>query len=161
MYITEVRNKTSTSVGAEANRTCEARGRIDVISWAIRVASWDGLLPTFVISVPFLIDRLMPNNRALNESIGVNLPLAAFVIRLFVGTGHVWSNGCCRAIRVLQCGLLWFAVLVLAFVDAMLILAQQQGLSVNPKAFLITASIHLPCVIVAMYPGRNRPSRSL
>lgn len=153
------------SFPADINNASDSPGRVDIISWAIRVAAWDGLLPIFVLSVPVLTDSLLPNRPDLSDLVGAGLPIIAFVIRLFVGTRHIWSNGCCHLVRVLQSLLLWVVVFLFVLVDTMLIIAHQfPGAGMKPadlRDMEIVLSIYLPCMVVAMYPGRTKSNSGL
>ena len=151
------------SFPADTKDVTEAPGPVDIAAWAIRVAAWDGLLPILVLMAPILIDTLLPNNRFLSDFIGGGLPIVVFIIRLIVGMRHIWSNGCSKPVRELQTGLLWVAVFLLVFVDTMLIISHQiPGALIDPfdqQAVLVVVSIYLPCLAVAMYPGRKMVSR--
>lgn len=147
---------------AELHDYQEPIGRVDFASWVLRVLGWDGLLPAFVLLVPVLINVLSPNNHDLADFVGLTLPIAAFIIRFFVGEHHIWSNGCSKGFRVVQTCLLCFGIFWLFVVDTILVLAHEiHGFFANwsnCRDMAVAVLVYLPCVTVAMYPGRRKPN---
>ena len=135
-------------------------GYVDIGEWALRVATWDGLLPACVLAVPILIDHVCPHNHDLIELVGGGLPIVAFVVRLIVGTRHICLNRCSEVVSAIQTCLLWVAVFLFVLVDTMLIISHQvQGVFASRDdcvAMAVVVSIYLPCMIIAMYPGRKK-----
>jgi hypothetical protein len=144
----------------ESSTNRQADGYVDIWDWALRVATWDGLLPACVLAVPILIDQLCPQNRVLIDLVGGGLPIVAFLVRLLVGTWHICLNRCSELVSAIQTCLLWVAVFLFVFVDTMLILSHQvKGVFASRDdcvAMAVVVSIYLPCMIIAMYPGRKK-----
>lgn len=138
-------------------------GQIDFVGWLVRLITWDGVMPVCVIAAPFIIESVLPNRRGAIEIAAVALPIVGFLVRILVGASHIRGNCCGQWLRRIQFCMLWFAVFVLVFVDALLILAH-----VMPRGALVAnrgdrivlttmAAIYLFAMAVAMYPGRAKP----
>ena len=131
-------------------------GQVDIGLWVLRVCAWDGLLPACVLFVPILVHVLLPNNRGLIDFVGLTFPVGAFFIRLFVGTRHIWSNGCSNAFREVQACLLYLGVFVFVLVDTMLILSHEvQGVFANRDdniTMVVCVSIYLVCLVSQCTP---------
>lgn len=117
-------------------------------------------MPIVLIGLPHAVHWLFPQANGAIEGMGILLPIAAFFIRLVVGLRHIRANQCGPLFRNLQQLFLFVGILSLVVVDACLILQLNiPGAAVRAEILtgflLVTGCIYLPCMIVAMYPGRE------
>ena len=142
------------------------KGKVDVGSWLLTVATWDSLLPLCVLTVPYLIGILVPNNRGAIEVAATVMPITAFFIRFVVGRRHIASNQCGVIVRRVQLCFLGLGIVVLVLIDAVLILSHVMPKGAawnNPTDRMVWAvlgSVYLISMTVAMYPGRTTAIRS-
>jgi hypothetical protein len=142
-----------------------AIAQVNVGSWLLRVVAWDGLLPAFVALVPTMICALLPNNRGVIEIAAVVLPIAAFFIRVSVGTRHIASNTCGTIVRRLQCFVFIVGIIILALIDSVLILTHVMpkgtpfATSSDCIVWMVLVLVYLTSMTVAMYPGRTKSLR--
>ena len=139
--------------------------RISFRSWLLRVVAWDGVLPLVLLGLPHGIHFLFPEAAGAIEILGVLLPIAAFFTRLVVGFRHIRENHCPALLQQLQYVVLFLGILGLVMFDAVMILQLNlpQG-AMQPGDLLvlfgIVFAIYLPCMILAMYPGREAVART-
>jgi tetratricopeptide (TPR) repeat protein len=137
----------------------ERPASLDIVGWAIKVAAWDSLLPIFVIATPFLVDRFAPNNRNLNEFVGLGIPIIACILRAIMGIWHILSNTCSAFVRTLQFCFFFVALFLLLVVDVLLIFTHQNKMGMPTREDCLGIAtmmlIYLPFIAFAMYPGRG------
>ena len=135
----------------------ERSHRHPLMTWLIRFLGWDGLVPAAIWLLPFAVRLLVPKIPLLIEVMAVILPIVAFFLRFKVGVWHISMNRCGRIVRSGQFVALCCAILVLALVDAVIILT-----NVMPKGALTRSDLvflgyiyvfYLSCMIFALYPG--------
>ena len=135
--------------------------RVNYGSWALRVVTWDAVLPVCVAFVPMVFNALFPNLQSVVVTMAVLLPFTALCLRLRSGKRHIFSNHCSRTVQKLQFYVFFAGITPLVTVEFFLIIA-----SVLPKGFLVEftegysvfavlLSIYLGAMIIAMYPGRE------
>jgi hypothetical protein len=133
--------------------------RASISSWLIRLIAWDGVLPVAILSAPFLVRWLIPDNRSAIELTAVVLPLVAFFVRYQVGRRHIASNDCGPVVRRVQVVVLCLGIFVLVLIDAVMVLCH-----VMPKGaafttttdlivWMVLYAIYLAAMALAMYPG--------
>ncbi|MDB5388670.1 MAG: hypothetical protein JWM11_4316 [Planctomycetaceae bacterium] len=134
-----------------------------VLTWLMRLIAWDGLLPAFVWISPVIISTIFPNNRGLIEAAAMFIPIIAFFVRFRVGRHCISSNRCGSAVRVLQYIVFFMGILLLALIDAVMMLSHlnpQDGPFTHPsdrKIWVLLFIAYLTSMIIAMYPGTSRP----
>jgi hypothetical protein len=139
-------------------------GRVDMVSWLIRLFAWDGMLPAGIVLAPFGIEFLFPNNRGIMEITAVTLPVMAFLLRIVAGLRRIDSNRCSVSVRRFQYCAFCFAILPLVLVDCAVILAHVMpagAVFADAKEVVIWGAIYLSYLLLmtfAMYPGRSEPS---
>jgi hypothetical protein len=94
----------------------------EIRTWVIRIVKWDGVLPGIVWTAPLLVQFLLPNRRGPVEIVAVVLPILAFFVRFKVGSQHIAANNCQTGMRRLQIASLCIGILILALIDAVMIL---------------------------------------
>ncbi len=135
---------------------------MSLISWMLRLITWDGLLPAFVWLIPFFAEMLFPNTPSVIELIGVGVPIAAFLIRLYVGQRFISSNHCGTVMRTFQLGVFFIGILVLVCIDSMMILAQsgpggvQMATRTDLIVFLSLFTFYFLSMAFSMYPGYEK-----
>lgn len=126
-------------------------------TWLIRFLGWDGLVPAVIWLLPLTIGLLIPQLPQLIEALAVLLPLIAFFLRLRAGASHIGANQCGPVVRYGQYLVLCLAIVLLAVIDAFVILA-----NLMPKGsfttediviFVCMYCIYLLCMLIALYPG--------
>jgi hypothetical protein len=139
------------------------KGKVDVGSWLLTVATWDGLLPASIILVPTMLSFLFPRNvrPILGGAEGVAVCIG-ILIRMSVGSRLIASHRCGAAFRRLQFAFLSLGILFLAILDLLWVLIGL-GVMKNKVDYIISAivtavlaSIYLTSMTIAMYPGRRR-----
>jgi hypothetical protein len=131
--------------------------RIDYGDWALRVLTWDTLLPACVGLVPHGVELVFPHRRGPLEVVAVILPIVAFFLRIRAGRRQIASNHCSRGVRAVQFGVFLLGILPLVLIDSALILTH----IMPPMAFergdwlalAIVLAGYLVLMTVAMYPG--------
>ncbi|MEQ8789585.1 MAG: hypothetical protein RIC55_25040 [Pirellulaceae bacterium] len=135
-------------------------------NWLIRLVAWDGLAPFVLLSAPFVLRLLVPNDAAVVILSAIALPLVMLVVRFRAGKRHILLNRCRDATRYVQAIALCLGILVLLFMDVLMVLASLMP----PGVFLKTTTewaiaavlcaTYLTLMGCAMYPGmkgcRNR-----
>jgi len=149
---------------ADASEPDGNKFKVDVLSWLLTVATWDGALPSSIILAEIVLRILLP--RWLHPILGSFAGLAVCIgilIRMSVGSRHVASNQCGAAFRRVQFAFLSLGILVLAMLDLLLVLIGL-GVMQNREDFVISAiiaavlaAIYLTSMAIAMYPGRRAP----
>lgn len=140
------------------------KGKIRFGYWFFRLVFWDSLLPAVVVLVPMLIQSLFPNRRGPIEIAGLLVPMVAFFIRLLAGKRHIAANHCSPRFRGLQVGSLVFGLFWLAVIDAFVVLSHiipAGAMAFTTSEVIIVASLYLPPMAFAMYPGRAWSSESI
>ena len=128
-------------------------------NWILRLITWDGLLPAFVCLVPYVVEVLFPNMPGMIEFFGVAVPIAAFLIRLYVGQRFIWSNHCGTVMRALQLGVFFIGILVLVCIDSMMILAHagpggvRMATRTDLIVIVVSFAIYFMSMAFSMYPG--------
>jgi hypothetical protein len=136
------------------------RYRLNVRSWLLRVFAWDGVLPLVILGLPHAVHLCFPRAHGAIEILSIVLPISAFFIRLVVGFRHIRENRCPAFVKQLQYAALFLGILGLVIFDAFMILqlTMPQG-AFQPGDWLILFGIlfvfYLPCMVLAMYPGRE------
>jgi len=137
--------------------------RHPLLTWLIRFLGWDGLVPAAIWILPFALSLLIPQIPQLIEVMAVILPIVAFFLRFNAGVWHISTNRCGRIVRSGQLVALCCAILVLAVVDAVIILT-----NVMPKGAFTTSDLkifgyiygfYLSCMLFALYPGLTNKLR--
>jgi hypothetical protein len=135
--------------------------RVNYYSWFLRVFAWDGMMPVFIIIVPFLINFFFPNFPAAMNIAGLSLPLVGFFVRLALGIRHIRANTCSELVSGVQFIFFIIGIFCLVLIDVMLILLHEMPAGVlfpatsDYIAFGATYLIYLVAMIIAMYPGRT------
>ena len=132
---------------------------VDYGRWALKVITWDTLLPACVALVPLCIQFVFPGKRGALEIGAVVLPIVAFLVRFRAGKRHIDSNQCSMFTQNVQLFVFCIGILPLALFDCFVILSEliPGGLSEMRKDWIVWAillSIYLVSMIIAMYPGR-------
>ena len=126
-------------------------------SWLMRLLKWDGIMPTIIWSVPFLIRAVLPKFREPIELVAVVLPIVAFFIRYSVGMRYIRSNHCGKTTRNFQIIILRAGLMILALLDAVLVLTHvmPQGVIVASDIMILVILyvIYLLAMVFALYPG--------
>ncbi|HET6425152.1 MAG TPA: hypothetical protein VFG20_15805 [Planctomycetaceae bacterium] len=133
------------------------------MSWLARLLAWDGVLPLFVWTIPAVLDRVVPHERAMVMLSAILLPVAAVVIRFYVGKAMIDTNRCTPRFRIVQLTCLCIGLLVLMCLDSLLITLFSLDLPGDPLDELVAAlgvfailyTPYLAFLAVAMYPGAN------
>jgi hypothetical protein len=136
----------------------------ETVTWILRIAKWDGLLPAVVWTSPILVQLVFPNVRGAIELVAVALPIAALLLRYLIGKRHIDSNRCSLLTRRIQMLALCVGSIVLMLIDSVMILTH-----VMPKgaAFATTGdvivwgvlyAIYILSMTIAMYPGCAKSS---
>jgi len=131
-------------------------GRVDFSAWLLRLVTWDGLLPVFIVLVPAAIGPLVPNNRGVMEITAVALPIAAFFVRFGVGFRLIQTNNCAAAIRRFQVVAFVFGMFLLVLFDSVLILGHlvPNGALFAGSFLIVLGGPYLVAMAIALYPGR-------
>ena len=128
-------------------------------NWILRLITWDGLLPAFVWLIPYVVGILFPNMPGMIEFFGVAVPIAAFLIRLYVGQRFISSNHCGTVMRALQLGVFFIGILVLVCIDSMMILAHagpggvRMATRTDLIVIVVSFAIYFMSMAFSMYPG--------
>jgi hypothetical protein len=141
-----------------------AAGRVNYVSWLLRLLSWDGLLPLCIAVAPNGVKLLFPNQPEAIAAAAVLLPIAAFLLRVRAGTRHIASNHCSKGVRFLQYCVFALGITPLIMIDCFIVLdhVQPGGLfairTPEDRLFLaILITFYLTTMAIAMYPGRTIP----
>jgi len=131
-------------------------GRVDFSAWLLRLVTWDGLLPLFIVLVPAAIGLLVPNNRGVMEITAVGLPIAAFFVRFGVGFRLIQTNNCAAEIRRFQIVAFVFGMFLLVLFDSVLILGHlvPNGVLFAGSFLTVLGGPYLVAMAIALYPGR-------
>lgn len=130
--------------------------RVDFRDWFRRVLGWDGVLPIGMAILPAGIMLVWPNaDDALAAAAGL-VPIAAVILRYYVGRHHLESNRVGPMLRVGQrvafvAAIFWMCllecfVMMLHFVPAIQ--------PVDCVAVGVGYAVYLATMSFAMYPGR-------
>jgi hypothetical protein len=134
-------------------------GRVRYGVWALRVITWDAVLPVFVTFLPLGVRLLFPNRRGALELTAVMLPVAAFFLRFRAGKRHINANRCSHRLRRFQLFVFCVGILPLVLIDCVIILSELMPAgafgAADYIALGIMISIYLASMIIAMYPGRE------
>lgn len=148
------------SPGYAPEPTAQER-KVDLGSWLVTVATWDGLLPASVILVPTILVLLLPRDCCpiLGGAQGLAVCIA-ILLRMSAGSRQIAAHQCGRTFRRMQFAFLSVGILVLAMLDLLLMLIGL-GAMQNRKDYVVSAiiaavlgSIYLTSMTFAMYPGR-------
>ncbi|MHB1037359.1 MAG: hypothetical protein ACYC35_13730 [Pirellulales bacterium] len=145
----------SRDAGIETTWTSSA-GRIRLLSWLLTVLAWDGLLPLFVFSVPFVVEILVPNRRGAVELVAVAVPIVAFVVRYAVGRRHIATHNFSPAVRRVQFCVFVFGICSLVMIDSVLMLTHvmpKGALKGSGVVWAVLFSVYLTSMLIAMFPG--------
>jgi hypothetical protein len=131
-------------------------GRIDFAGWLFRLFTWDGLLPSCVMFLPVAVERFWPNKGAI-EAGAVVLPIVFFFVRIVAGCRRIDSNHCRPWFQKIQVWSMVFAVFILVFLDAFIILSDVLGAPARGDILIIAVimTLYLVPMAIAMYPGRS------
>src|SRR3954471_10416717 len=99
------------------------KGRVRYDVWALRVVTWDAVLPACVAFVPVGVRLLFPNRRGALELTAVSLPIAAFLLRLAAGRRHIVSNRCSARFQRVQLAIFLLGILPLVLIDCVVVLS--------------------------------------
>jgi len=136
------------------------------LTWLLRVLTWDGLLPVVVWAIPLIVAKsALPISEPAIVLLASLLPIAALIVRFFVGHRMIQANACGTGFRRVQVTCLCVGLFVLMLLDCLLItlfsLEFGGGPGVPEEEWLaqvvIIAIFYLPYLAllsVAMYPGR-------
>ena len=93
-----------------------------VSHWLRELIAWDGLLPAFIWTIPWVLSNLFPNRRGPVEACAVILPILGVVIRLVRGLSVIaqTSRGSWRWLTRIACFLM--AISILCVLDCFVIL---------------------------------------
>jgi hypothetical protein len=133
--------------------------------WALRVLTWDAVLPVCVALAPVAVKFLFPNNRGAIELTAVLVPVAAFPLRAWAGIRHIKANNCSYAAKMFQLCVFLLGILPLVLWDSVVILSHvmPEGALDNrmDRMVLLVGSItYLLLMTIAMYPGRTESPRA-
>ena len=101
-----------------------AQGAVNFGKWALKVITWDAVLPALVVFFPLCVGFLFPNRRGIVEIIAVVLPIVAFLLRFRAGKRHIDSNQCSGLTKSVQLCVFCLGILPLALVDSVVILTE-------------------------------------
>jgi hypothetical protein len=138
-----------------------AEGRVGFGTWALKVLTWDAVLPACVVFIPMGVQLLLPGRRGAIEITAVILPIAALFLRFRAGKRHIDSNRCSRRGKLIQLSVFCLGILPLVLTDCFFILSElmPRGALIAHRrdqiALAVLFSIYLVAMIVAMYPGRT------
>jgi hypothetical protein len=140
-------------------------GGVNCGLWLRRLIAWDGTLPGCIVAVPAAIEALFPKHRGVIEVTAVMLPILAFFLRIIAGMRHIASNRCSTAVRRFQVCVFCIGVFPLVLIDCFLILSHvmPKGAGIDEETSRVACAIiaiYLTSMAVAMYPGRDAPTKS-
>jgi hypothetical protein len=127
--------------------------------WLIRLVTWDGIFPAAILSVPFLLRWMFPNDRATIELAAVVLPIVAFFVRYRAGMKHIATHRSTETWRRIQVAVFGVGLIVLVVMDGVMILTHvmPKGAVVRTTADLVVwTSLYLfyfGAMAFAMFPG--------
>jgi hypothetical protein len=140
--------------------------KVDLVSWLLTIATWDGLLPASMILVLTVLNFLLPRQcppivgGILGGAYGLAVCIGVLV-RMPVGSRHVALNQCSATFRCVQFAFLSLGILLLAILDCLLMLIES-GAMLNREDYIISGitaavlySTYLTSMAIAMYPGRT------
>lgn len=134
-------------------------GRVRYDVWALRVITWDAVLPICITILPLGVKFLFPNRRGALELTAVVLPIAAFFLRFRAGKRHISANRCSRRFRRFQLCMFCLGILPLVLIDCVVILSELMPAGAfggaDYIALAVPIMIYLASMVVAMYPGRE------
>lgn len=136
-------------------------GRIDLLTWLLRVLTWDTALPLAIALIAIAVDFLFANHRGAVELASILLPVVAFAARLRAGSLQIAANYCSRRFQILQLCVFCAGIAVLALIECVLILSVVMPQGPQPAdlsdllAWAILFCIYLIAMFIAMYPGRT------
>jgi hypothetical protein len=128
--------------------------------WALKVITWDALLPSCIAFTPLCIRFFFPNRRGALELTAVILPIIAFLLRFRAGKRYIDSNLCSVFTQKVQLYVFCLGILPLVLFDCFVILSElmPRGIGEMRKdwvVWVILLSAYLISMIIAMYPGRT------
>jgi hypothetical protein len=131
-------------------------GRVDFSAWFLRLITWDGLVPVFILLAPLAVGLSIPNNRGVMEVTAVALPIAAFFVRFGVGFRLIQTNNCAAEIRRLQVVAFVVGMFLLVLFDSILILGHlvPNGVLFAGSYLIVLGGPYLVAMAIALYPGR-------
>jgi hypothetical protein len=132
--------------------------RVDFVSWLVRLATWDGILPRVIVLVPYALQLAVPNRRVAVELAAVTLPIVAFLVRGVAGAQHIAKNNCSPRFRQRQYASLGLGIFMLVFIDCfsmLLHLMPRMAFEEYVVIYAVTFAIYLPPMAFALYPGQK------
>lgn len=127
--------------------------------WALRVLTWDAVLPSCIAFAPLVVRHLFPNRRGAVELAAILLPVSAFLLRLRAGRIHIASNRCSRRFQRVQFLVLFLGIVPLVLIDCVVILSEIIPGGAFGRGDLVVLAgmigVYLAAMVVAMYPGRE------
>jgi hypothetical protein len=130
--------------------------RVDFAVWALRVATWDGVLPFCILIAPILVGHFFPNQPAALNWAAILATVVAFCVRGAIGLRQISRNNCSPGMRDDQYVLLVFGIFILAFFDCVgMFLHLVPNFSVLDYLLFygLAFAVYLPFMAFAMYPG--------
>lgn len=133
------------------------------VNWLGRLLAWDGVLPVVVCATPTLVNIFVPDSEMICLTLSIILPIAALLIRFYVGYAMIATNGCSPSFRKVQVVCLCVGLFILMCLDSLLMVILSLNLPGNPDGepvvvaviFVIFYVPYLAFLAVAMYPGSN------
>ena len=124
--------------------------------------TWDGLVPVGLILISRVFQLFVGGGNGAIELLAIFLPVAALLVRLYLGVQSIGENDCAPLVRAGQLGLLILAMLALGVFECVLILASHAPPGNGPfdraddlQVWYGLLAAYVTCVTVAMYPGRE------
>jgi len=130
--------------------------RVDFAAWALRIATWDGVLPLAVLIVPVVVEHIFPNQPVVLNWVAIVGAVTAFCLRGVIGFRQISKNHCSPGFRENQIPVFVFGIFVLAFFDCVgMFLHLVPNFSVFDYLIFygLAFAIYLPVMAFAMYPG--------
>lgn len=135
------------------------RGRV-LLSWVLRVITWDGALPAFIWAFFHVLTALAPNWDDEIAVFGVLFLIVAFFLRMYAGACFIAANGRSAFVQNVQYLVFCFGLFVLTIIDGLMIagltspkVAQAPG-DDDTVIWTVLLSLYLVPMAIAMYPGR-------
>lgn len=133
------------------------------MNWLGRLLAWDGVLPVVVCAIPTLVNIFVPDSEMICLTLSIILPIAALLIRFYVGHAMIATNGCSPGFRKVQVVCLCVGLFILMCLDSLLMVILSLNLPGNPDGepaavaviFVIFYVPYLVFLAVAMYPGNH------
>ncbi len=143
------------------NSTQQIERRLDFAKWFFSIFSWDGLLPVFVLSLPYLIAFIPNKNPNTDILLLVSSVIVIFLIRFSIGRKKINENSCGKIVQKIQHILfsigVFYMLLVDSFVCTIALFAMGAGGFKAKEIVIITLYIlpYLFLMTIAMYPGKT------